>query len=353
MAYITTSQLPSIPVSRRSVLFGVLGGVVATVATSQPSAAGKAIPAPPPSFGDLTGPTLRYGNRGRGVKRLQRYLIRKGYRVGPGGADSHFGLHTKAAVRALQRDQRITIDGVAGPQTWRTIGHMPDVKRPSVKNEPSARYVIRQGSRGQHARRAQQLLVERGVWIGRSGADGDFGPNSVRGLKDFQRLYHLEQDGVLGPETWRALVEAEDDLSHLPSHVFNPGEYFVTDKSDRRSYFLRDGQLIKLMPSRVGGHFQFRGKWKKGHTPNGKFGVIWEKQDDSSAIFDNTPMYYSLYFTDRGHAVHGSDSFTRDGNYRNAKGRAGSGGCINLTIEHSRWLWTHANRRKLIIIVCG
>lgn len=39
-------------------------------------------------------------------------------------------------------------------------------------------------------------------------ADGDFGDGTYAAVRRFQRLRHLPADGIVGPETWRALVES-------------------------------------------------------------------------------------------------------------------------------------------------
>lgn len=66
--------------------------------------------------------------------------------------------------------------------------------------------VLRRGSRGESVRAAQLLLIGRGYRCGPWGADGDFGPATQGGLVSFQRGRHLKTDGVLGAETWAALL---------------------------------------------------------------------------------------------------------------------------------------------------
>lgn len=60
---------------------------------------------------------LRNGSRGDNVRQLQRDLLQLGYSLPRFGADGHFGVETEAAVRQFQRDQKLTVDGIAGPQT--------------------------------------------------------------------------------------------------------------------------------------------------------------------------------------------------------------------------------------------
>lgn len=54
---------------------------------------------------------------GKDVKELQSLLIQAGYDCGSWGADGDFGDSTESAVRQLQKDCKITVDGEAGPQT--------------------------------------------------------------------------------------------------------------------------------------------------------------------------------------------------------------------------------------------
>jgi N-acetylmuramoyl-L-alanine amidase len=59
---------------------------------------------------------LRAGTRGNLTRVLQALLHIKGYNVGP--FDGIFGGKTESAVRKFQCDNRLTVDGIAGPQTW-------------------------------------------------------------------------------------------------------------------------------------------------------------------------------------------------------------------------------------------
>jgi zinc D-Ala-D-Ala carboxypeptidase len=64
--------------------------------------------------------TLRRGNRGSAVRALQHNLkFAYGFRFMR--VDGFYGNETVAAVRAFQRGSRLSVNGVAGPRTWRTI----------------------------------------------------------------------------------------------------------------------------------------------------------------------------------------------------------------------------------------
>ena len=51
-----------------------------------------------------------------------------GYSLGPCGIDGDFGKATEVAVRSFQSDNRLAVDGVAGPKTWveleKTVGSL-------------------------------------------------------------------------------------------------------------------------------------------------------------------------------------------------------------------------------------
>ncbi len=65
--------------------------------------------------------TLAMGDTGDDVKQLQLALITLGYSCGKWGADGEFGSATRNAVKALQKDAGIAVDGVAGPNTYAAI----------------------------------------------------------------------------------------------------------------------------------------------------------------------------------------------------------------------------------------
>ena len=63
--------------------------------------------------------TLKFGHRGEDVSKLQRALNQKGYYNYK--IDGIYGKITERAVINFQIDHRIRIDGIAGPETQRTL----------------------------------------------------------------------------------------------------------------------------------------------------------------------------------------------------------------------------------------
>ena len=66
-------------------------------------------------------PTLRRGSSGEYVTLAQTLLIQRGYDLAPYGADGKFGAKTEEAVKAFQRKNGLTADGIIGRNTWAAL----------------------------------------------------------------------------------------------------------------------------------------------------------------------------------------------------------------------------------------
>jgi peptidoglycan hydrolase-like protein with peptidoglycan-binding domain len=73
---------------------------------------------------DQSHPVLTSGSTGLPVRRLQSRMSAVGFDTG--GVDGRFGAKTEAAVRKLQQDFNLTVDGVVGPQTWDVVDALED-----------------------------------------------------------------------------------------------------------------------------------------------------------------------------------------------------------------------------------
>lgn len=65
-------------------------------------------------------PTVRRGNSGEYVEKLQQALILSGH-LAEGQADGKFGSITETAVRAFQAAQGLSVDGICGKDTWAAL----------------------------------------------------------------------------------------------------------------------------------------------------------------------------------------------------------------------------------------
>jgi peptidoglycan hydrolase-like protein with peptidoglycan-binding domain len=68
---------------------------------------------------DQSEPVLKIGSTGLPVRRAQKRMSLVGYDVG--GVDGRYGTHTEAAVKKLQQQRGLAVDGVVGLQTWSVI----------------------------------------------------------------------------------------------------------------------------------------------------------------------------------------------------------------------------------------
>ena len=142
-------------------------------------------------------PTIRQGDTGDVVRRLQRALSRgsdRGLTV-----DGVFGWQTESGVVEFQKAESLMPDGVVGPLTWQALpdgGPMP---------------LLGQGSTGDVVRRLQTVLTvgAPGEWgTTPQGVDGDFGPHTRASVEAFQRWGGVSVDGVVGDQTWEVSLHA-------------------------------------------------------------------------------------------------------------------------------------------------
>ena len=66
-------------------------------------------------------PQLSKGSKGQAVKALQSLLILRGYKLPNYGVDGDFGIETQTVLELFQKKERLTVDGVVGPKTWKEL----------------------------------------------------------------------------------------------------------------------------------------------------------------------------------------------------------------------------------------
>lgn len=89
---------------------------------------------------------LRKGSQGSGVSELQRLLNEHGA-APPLKVDGDFGPATERALRAYQTERGITVDGIAGDQTFGALrGGKPRTNKPRAENAAGSRATAAPGN---------------------------------------------------------------------------------------------------------------------------------------------------------------------------------------------------------------
>lgn len=80
------------------------------------------------------------------------------------------------------------------------------------------RPTLKRGMSGAKVKEAQELLITQGCALPKYGADGQFGDETENAVKDYQLRENLTVDGVIGKNTWAALLNINkpiDDETEL------------------------------------------------------------------------------------------------------------------------------------------
>ena len=149
--------------------------------------------------------TLRIGDTGSEVERMQAALIKHNYLAG--AADGTFGPKTLEAVRSFQRGNGLTDDGLAGNRTLTALyglsgagGNVPEsTDGTGGSTSESANGTLALGSSGSAVLSMQKALT--GLGFSTGGTDGKFGNNTLRAVAAFQRANGLTADGRAGAAT--------------------------------------------------------------------------------------------------------------------------------------------------------
>jgi LysM repeat protein len=175
---------------------------------------------------------------------LQVALRAQGLYLGP--IDAIVGPHTVAAVRAFQRRHGLRSTGRADAATRRELGPLG---RPLFGSRSLAR-----GCFGWDVAVLQFLLNKRGV---RVPVNAYLDKPTLAGLKRYQRVMHLNADGIAGPRTFAALGLS----SHVPvpttptvrvvklkKYVVRPGDSLTAIAHRHKTTLSRIAGLNKLDP---------------------------------------------------------------------------------------------------------
>lgn len=89
---------------------------------------------------------------------------------------------------------------------------VPGEPEKASETAPTMQPTIKRGSKGTAVKTLQNLLIVLGYNLGKYGADGDFGADTEKALKLYQKDMRLTVDGICGPATW-AHITAQKPIS--------------------------------------------------------------------------------------------------------------------------------------------
>ena len=182
--------------------------------------------------------SIRLGSTGEAVKALQRTL-----RITVDGA---FGPATDKAVRSVQTDKQLRVDGIVTNNVWKALAGVPYTKngKPPVSEDttehpktttpkgsapPASAVVVtktefadlRSTVLATGARGAAVKVLQRA--LGGAAVDGAFGSGTERAVRRFQKSAGLRETGIVDERTWAALEAREYPFLSYRRTVLKPG----------------------------------------------------------------------------------------------------------------------------------
>ena len=157
----------------------------------------------PPAF-------TQKGSSGDSVEKLQQALKIKGYYSDV--VDGKFGNNTQSAVIAYQKAMGLTQTGKAdyatimklfGKVGTTTVANDPQMNGITKISQITVPATSRKGDSGKNVLALQQALKIKGYYT--AAIDSKYGDKTVAAVKAFQKAKGLEQDGVAGNATIKAL----------------------------------------------------------------------------------------------------------------------------------------------------
>lgn len=133
----------------------------------------------------------RQGDSGPAVGDIQDRLAALGFLCDP-DLRSTFGDGTAGAVRSFQIEKGLGVDGIVGPDTWRSLYEA------GYRLGDRLLFYRRPMIRGEDVSELQSRLNNLGFDAGK--VDGIFGPETERAILEFQHNRNLAEDGKAGPE---------------------------------------------------------------------------------------------------------------------------------------------------------
>ncbi|MBQ8837049.1 MAG: peptidoglycan-binding protein [Clostridia bacterium] len=179
---------------------------------------------------------LSVGSEGDGVRLLQYFLSYISVfvpTVNSTAIDGVFGESTAAAVRSFQTAYSLPVTGEVDEVTWQEIYNVYRGLLASVPERftegltvPYPGFILRVGSENEYVSFLQEYLNYIALTynqIPTTPVTGYFGALTYNAVSAFQKLFGLEDNGVVNLETWNKIVSVYDDL--FSGATTSPGQF--------------------------------------------------------------------------------------------------------------------------------
>lgn len=214
----------------------VLYSANAIPADATPTPKPTPTPSPEPTY-TIPGSTVKLNSTGADAKAVQKRLKQLGYYSGT--ADGKFTAASVKALKAFQEAHGLKADGVAGKATYAVLFSNQALKKgttptpvpaqtPAPGDEESgipadASYeTLRKGTFSSDVATMQQALINLGYLSGEP--DGNYGSQTEKAVRAFQKLNGLGVDGTAGKETLTKLYGSDAVPATAPAATAKPGK---------------------------------------------------------------------------------------------------------------------------------
>lgn len=127
------------------------------------------------------------------------------------GIRTHIGLYIGGGMCIEAQETRTGVV-VSDISRWREWGRLKDVEYDlPVDVMTVTPRNLKKGDTGSGVKSVQEALLRAGYDLGRYGADGSFGSETLSAVRAYQSDNGLTPDGIVGPATWAKLFETEED----------------------------------------------------------------------------------------------------------------------------------------------
>ncbi len=180
------------------------------------------------------------------VSKLQKRLMDLDY-MEPDEPTDFYGPITERAVWLFQRKHKLQIDGIAGPQTLKTI-YAADAKHYTVYLEDD----------GPDVTGIQDRLKDLGYL--KNKATGHFGTSTASAVKAFQKRNSLTPDGNVGSNTREVLFSDDARKAAASSSTNKPSTPTSYRKADKPPDANKAAELIDFAKMQLGKRYVRGGK---------------------------------------------------------------------------------------------